>query len=174
MNFLAVTGRVRSDLGSFLPRAARAFEVFTNLLASGTGCVEIFLCVSLDLRSTTPPCRNFVTKLSEVVSQLGLIDRRGKLLGGEEALRLNCARLAIVALRDIENDRVSMQLWRDIAIDGAGGIVLELGDDESPRSLRRMIAADAGLRVVFELVEGNADALPVGFTDTLIAADEGG
>ena len=93
MNFLAVTGRVRSDLGSFLPRAARAFEVFTNLLASGAGCVEIFLCVSLDLRSTAPPCRKFVTKLSEAVSQLGLIDRRGKLLGGEETLRLDCARL---------------------------------------------------------------------------------
>src|SRR5713226_3457162 len=37
-----------------------------------------------------------------------------------------------------------------------------------------MIAADAGLRVVFELVEGNADALPVRFADTLIAADKRG
>src|SRR5580704_3109199 len=174
MNFLAVTGRVRSDLGSFLSRAARAFKVLTNLLASGAGCVEIFLCVSLDLRSTAPSCSNFVAKLSEAVSQLGLIDRRGKLLGGEEALRLNCARLAIVALRDIENDRVCMQLWRDIAIDRAGGIVLELGGYKFASGLGLMIAADAGLRVVFELVEGNADALPVGFTDTLIAADEGG
>src|SRR5580698_4140215 len=103
MNFLAVTGRVRSDLGSFLPRAARAFEVFTNLLTSGARCVEIFLCVSLDLRSTAPACRNFVTKLSEAVSQLGLIDRCGKLLGGEEAVRLDCARLGIVALRNVEN-----------------------------------------------------------------------
>src|ERR1700693_6571665 len=135
MNFLAVTGRVRSDLGSFLPRAARAFEVFTNLLAPGARCVEIFLCVSLDLRSTAPPCRNFVTKLSEAVRQLGLIDGRGKLLGGEEALRLNRARLAIVALGDIENDRVCVQLWRDVAIDGTGGIVLELGGDKSTRSL---------------------------------------
>src|SRR6202167_496468 len=106
MNFLAVAGRVRSDLGSFLPRAARAFEIFTNLLASRAGCVEIFLCVSLDLRSTAPPCLNFVTKLAEPVGQLGLIDGRGKLLRGEEALRLNRARLAIVALGDIENDCV--------------------------------------------------------------------
>src|ERR1700677_3397964 len=174
MNSLAVTGRVRSDLGSFLPRAARAFEIFTNLLASGAGCIEIFLCVSLDLRSTAPPCRDFVTKLSEAVSQLGLIDRCGKLLGGEEALRLDCARLAIVALRDIENDRVSMQLWRDIPIDRARCVVLEPGGYEFASGLGRMIAADAGLRVVFELVEGNADTLPVGFADTLIAADEGG
>src|SRR5271166_4268778 len=174
MNFLAVTGRVRSDLGSFLPRAACAFEVITNFLASGAGCVEIFLCVSLDLRSTAPPCRKFVTKLSEAVSQLGLIDRRGKLLGGEEALRLDCARLAIVALGHIEHDSVCVQLWRDIAIDRTGCIVLKLGRYKFASGLGRMIAADAGLRVVFELVEGNADALPVGFTDTLIAADERG
>src|SRR5580704_1084242 len=172
MNFLAITGRVRSNLGSLLSRAARAFEVFTNLLASGAGRVEIFLCVSFDLRSTAPPCRNFIAKLSEAVSQLGLIDRRGKLLGGEEALRLDCARLAIVALRDIENDRVSVELRRDIAIDRTGRIVLKLGGYKFASRLGRMIATDAGLRVVFELVEGNADALPVGFADTLIAADK--
>src|SRR5580692_8413171 len=137
MDLLAVPRRVRSDLGSLFPRAARTFKVLTNLLASGAGCVEIFLCVSLDLRSTAPPCRNFVTKLSEAVSQLGLIDRRGKLLGGEEALRLDCARLAIVALRNVENDRVSMQLWRDIPIDRAGGIVLKLGGDKLACRLRR-------------------------------------
>ena len=55
-----------------------------------------------------------------------------------------------------------------------GCIVLKLGDDKLARGLRRMIAADAGLRVVFELIEGNADALPVRFADTLIAADKRG
>src|SRR5580692_7413104 len=174
MDLLAVPRRVRSDLGSFFSRAPGAFKVLTNLLAPGTGSVEIFLCVSLDLRSTAPPCRNFVTKLSEAVSQLGLIDRRGKLLGGEEALRLDCARLAIVAFRDIENERVSMQLWCHIPIDRTGCIVLKLGGYKFASGLGQMIAADAGLCVVFELVEGNADALPVGFTDTFIAADERG
>src|SRR5579864_5384350 len=174
MHSLAVTCRVRSDLGSFLSRAASAFEVRTNLLAPGAGCVEIFLRVPLDLRVTAPPCRDFVTKLAEPVRQLRLVDGRGKLLGGEEALRLNRARLAIVALGDIENDCVCVQLWRDVAIDGAGGIVLELGGDKSARSLRRMIAADAGLRVVFELVEGNTYALPMCFAYTLIATDKRG
>ena len=37
-----------------------------------------------------------------------------------------------------------------------------------------MIAADAGLRVAFELVEGNANALAMRFTDALIAADQRG
>ena len=89
MHFLAVTCRVRSDLGSFFPRASGAFKVLTNLLAPGTGSVEIFLCVSLNLRGTAPPCCNFVTKLAEAVRQLGLIDGRGKLLRGEETLRLD-------------------------------------------------------------------------------------
>src|SRR5580704_3373787 len=66
-----------------------------------------------------------------------------------------------------------MKLWRDIAIDRAGCIVLKLGGDKFPSSLGRMIAADAGLRIVFQLVEGNANALSVRFADTLIPADKG-
>src|SRR4029077_11755112 len=114
MDLLAVASRVRRDLGGFLAGAACAFEVFTNLLASGTGCVEVFLGIALDLRGAASPCRDVVTQLPQFVGQLGLIDRRRKLLRGEEALRLDGARLAIVALRDIENDRVGMQLWSNI------------------------------------------------------------
>src|SRR5271157_4074947 len=36
-----------------------------------------------------------------------------------------------------------------------------------------MIPTDAGLRIVFKLVEGNANALSMRFADTIIAADEG-
>ena len=67
-----------------------------------------------------------------------------------------------------------MQLWRDIPFDRTGCIVLKLGGYKFASGLRRTISAYARLRVVFELVEGNADALAVGFTDTLIAADKGG
>ena len=49
--------------------------------------------------------------------------------------------------------------------------MLELGGDKLARGLGRMIATDASLRVVFELVKGNADALPVRFADPFIAAD---
>ncbi len=108
MNLLAVTGRVCRDLGSVLSGAACAFEVLANLLAARTGCVEVFLRVSLDLGGTAPPCGDFVTELAQFVCQLGLIDGRGKLLGGEQALRLNRARLAIVALGNVENDRMCM------------------------------------------------------------------
>ena len=108
------------------------------------------------------------------ICQLRLIDGRGELLRGEETLRLDRTVLVVFSLGDVENDRVCVQLWRDIAIDRAGCIVLKLGSDELTRGLGRMIAADAGLCVVFELVEGNADTLPMRFAHTLIAADKRG
>ena len=61
-----------------------------------------------------------------------------------------------------------MKLGRDIAIDWAGRIVFKLGGYKLPCRFRGMTA---GSCVVFELVQGNADALPVSFADTLIAAD---
>jgi hypothetical protein len=67
-----------------------------------------------------------------------------------------------------------MKLRRDISIDRAGGIVLKLGSYELPCRLGWMIATNAGLCVVFELVESDADALPVRFAYTLIAADKRG
>ena len=140
----------------------------------GTGCVEVLLRVALDLRRAAPPSRDFVTELAKSVGQLGLIDGSGELLRGEEALRLNGAGLAVVALGDVENDSVGMELRRDIAIDRAGGVVLELGGNKFGRGLGRMVAADAGLRVVFELLKGNADALPMRFADTVIATDKRG
>src|ERR1039458_4030847 len=116
MDLLAITGGVGGDLGSFLPGTPRAFEVFANLLAPGTGGVEILSRVALDLRRTAPPCRNFVTELTQPVGQLGLIDGGGKLLRGEEALWLDGARLAIVALGNVKNDRVCVQLRADRTI----------------------------------------------------------
>src|SRR5208282_5235810 len=172
MELVAVPRRVRSDLGSFFPRAARAFQVLTNLLAPRTGSVEVFLRVSLDLRRTAPPGGDFVTELAQTVGQLGLIDGRGELLRGEETLRLDGARLAVVAFGDVENNCVCVELRRDIAIDRAGGIVLKLGGYKPACSLGRMITADAGLRVLFKLIESHADALPVRIANTLIAADK--
>src|SRR5579862_5027805 len=170
MNLLAVTRRVCGDLGRFLPGTARAFEVLTNLLAPGTGSVEVFLRVALDLRCTAPPSGNFVSELAQSEGQLGLIDSRSELLRGEEALRLDGPRLAVVALGNVENDCVCVELWRDISIDGAGCIVLKLSGYKPARGLRRMIPAYAGLCVAFEFVKGNDDTLPVGFANTLIAA----
>src|SRR5450755_2867935 len=173
MNFLVVSRRVRGGLGGFPSGTVRAFEVFANLLAGGAGNVEVSRRVALNRRGTAPSRGDLVSNLAQPAGQLGLIDGRGKLLRGE-ALRLDGARLAVVALGDVENDSASTELRRDIAIDRAGCIAFECGGDKLARGFGRMIAADAGLRVVFELIEGNADALPVRFSDTLIGANKRG
>ena len=103
-----------------------------------------------------------------------MIDGRGELLRSKKAVRLNRTGLAIVALGNIKDNGMGMELWRDIAIDRAGRVVLKLGCDKFARGLGWMIAADAGLCVTFELFKGNSDALPVRFAHTLIAADQRG
>ena len=82
--------------------------------------------------------------------------------------------LAVVALGHIEDDRVGMKLRRNVTIDRAGGVVFKLGGDEFGRRLGRMVSADASLRVVFELLQGDANALAVGRTHIVVAADKRG
>ena len=103
--------------------------------------------------------------MAKAVSQFRLIYGGGELLRGEEALRLNGAGLAVVAFGHVEDDGMGMELRRDIAIDRAGRVVLKLGGNKFARGFGRMVAADAGLRVVFELLKRNADALAVRFAD---------
>src|ERR1700733_3140744 len=150
MNFFAVAGGVRGDLGGFFPGATSALKILTNLLAARTGCVKVLLRVALDFRGTTAANGNFITELSEPVGQLRLINGCGELLRCKEALRLNRSRLAILALGYIEDDSVGMKLRRNVTIDRAGSIMLEFGSNEFRRCLGRMISADACLRVHFK------------------------
>lgn len=69
---------------------------------------------------------------------------------------------------------MGMKLWRSIAVHWPGGIVFKLRHSELARSFSRMIAADPRLRVPLQLVKSYADALPVRFADTFIAADKRG
>src|SRR4051812_12772622 len=117
MDLFAVASRVCCDLGGLLAGAACAFEAITNLLAPGSGCVEIFLGKTLDFRSAAPPSRNLVTQLAHSVGKFGLIDGRGKLLRGKEAMRLDRPWLAVVSFGHVENHHVRVQLWCDIAVD---------------------------------------------------------
>src|ERR1700720_4548268 len=144
---LASTARLRSHPCGKSPwaMAARAFEVLTNLLAARTGCVEVFLPIPFDPGRPPPARRNLVSELAQFVGEFGLINGGGELLRGEDALRLDGARLAVVALGDLENNRMRVQLGRDIAVDWAGCIVLKLGGYKFASGLGRMIAADAGL-----------------------------
>ena len=69
---------------------------------------------------------------------------------------------------------MGMELRGGVTIDGPGRIVLELCGDELSRCLCRMVAADARLCVMFQLLQRDTNAFPVGHTHTIISADKRG
>jgi hypothetical protein len=50
-----------------------------------------------------------------------------------------------------------VELGRGVTVHRAGGVVLELGGDELPGGFGRMVAADAGLCVSLQFVQGDVD-----------------
>ncbi len=163
---------MRGNLSSLPSTAAGALHILTNLLTPRAGSVEVFLGVALNFWRSASANSDFITEILQSVHEFGLIDGGCELLRGEEALRLDCARLTILALGQIEDYRMGMELWGNIPIHRASCIVLEFGGNEFACCLRRMVPADSGLRIVFELFKGGADALAVRFSHPIISADQ--
>ena len=69
---------------------------------------------------------------------------------------------------------MGMELRRGVAIDGPGGVMLELRGDKLPGGFGGMVAADAGLRVPLQFVQSDIDGLAVGLAHAVIAADKRG
>ena len=82
--------------------------------------------------------------------------------------------MAVVALGDVEDHSMGVKLRRGVTVHRAGGVVLEGSRNEFAGRLRRVNIADAGLRVLLQLVERHADALPMRLSYALIAAHKGG
>ena len=82
--------------------------------------------------------------------------------------------MSVVAFGDIEDHSMGVELRRGVAVYRPRGIVLEGSRNEFACRLRRMDVADAGLRVLLQLVERHADALPMRLSYALIAAHKGG
>ena len=139
MDFLPVTGRMRGNLGGLPTVTSGPLQILPNLLTPRTGSVEVFLGVALDLRRSASANGDFIAEILQSVHEFRLIDGGGKLLRSEKALRLDRPRLTILALGQIENDRMGMELWRNIPIHWASCIVFEFGGDEFARSLWRMV-----------------------------------
>jgi hypothetical protein len=163
---------VRGYLGSLLSTAACTLHILTNLLTPRAGSVEVFLGIALDLWRSASANGDFIAEILQAVREFGLIDGGRELLRSEKALRLDRPRLTILALGQIENDGMGMQLWRNIPIHWTSCIMLEFSSDEFARSLWRMVPSDAGLRIVLELFKGCGDALSVRLTHPIIASHE--
>ena len=89
-------------------------------------------------------------------------------------MRLQGPHLSVLALGHIEDDDVRVELRRGVAVHRTGGVMLELGRDKLPGRLGGMIAADAGLRVPLQLIQGDIDGLAVRLAHAVIAADKRG
>src|SRR5436853_5115610 len=79
-------------------------EVVFDLLPSRTGRVEVLLGVPANLRLATFAAVDFVTQGRQPCGQLRSIQRRRIRLASKQFTRLQGSRLAIVALRDVEDD----------------------------------------------------------------------
>jgi hypothetical protein len=87
-------------------------------------------------------------------------------------LRLDGARLAIFTFGDIKDHSMGMELRGNISVYWASCVVLELRCNELSCRFGRVVPADSGLRIVFELFNGCADALAVRLTHPMIASDK--
>ncbi len=177
--FLAVARMVGRDLrrrgsvDSLLP------EMVFDLFPARAGRLQILLRISLDFRLSMLAALQFVAQLFKTQRQLRSVDRRDVALRHEYLVRLQGAHLfpifeTVLALGHIEDHGMGVKLRRRIAIDGPRRVVLEGGGDEFACCLRRMDIADARLRVSLQFPKRRADALPVGFPHTIIAAHESG
>src|SRR5665213_4234825 len=174
MDFLAVAGVMSGNLCGFRPAESASRYGLFDLLAAWAGRFKVLGGVALYVGSAALARFDLVAEIAEPVGQLRLVDSGCKLLAIEVALRLNRASGAIPALGHIEDHGMGMELRGGIAVHWAGGVMLELCHDELAGSFGGMIAADASLRVTLQLRKGDGHGLPVGFADTVIAANKGG
>ena len=104
--------------------------------------------------------------------KLRTIDRRRVLLRFIEFLRLQRPRVAIGGFGHIEDDHMRMKLRRGIPVNRSAAVMLELGDGPRARRLRRDVAADPRLHILFHLIERDLHALPVRLSDAVVAANQ--
>ena len=161
LQFLLVPGAVRCNLSrrgtvhSLLPL------VILHLLPARTRRLQIFPRVTLDLRLSVLAALQLVAELLQARCQLRAVDCRAVVLRGVQLMRLHGAGLPVLALGDIEDNGVGVELRRGVAIDGPGRVVLERRGSELAGRFRGMHVADPCLRVVLDLPQSHTDALPV-------------
>src|ERR1039458_1005845 len=152
-DLLAVTGIVRCDLSCLWPRKAAPRNCFDNLLPAWAGGVKVFLGVALNIRRATPSRLDLITEIPKLIREVGLVHGGRELLRLQETARLQGAHGSIFAFGHIEDDRMGMKLRSGVSVDGASSVMLKRRDDKLPRGLRRVVAADAGLGIVLQLVQ---------------------
>jgi len=174
VKFLAVPRAMGRDLRSSCTFPANFLQVAKDLFPARARCVEIFLAVALNLRLTMFAAFDLITQPVQPQGEFRTIDGCHVLLRLEKTALLKRARLAVLTLRHVEDDRVRVKLGCCVAIHGASSIVLEGRGDEFSGCLRRMDVADAGLGIPLQFSECDADTFAVRVADAVIATHKGG
>jgi len=169
---LGFSSLMSRDLRRHGALSIRFGQIVLDLLATRTGRVEVLTCVASDFRLAAATALYLVAERGQSRCRLGSIDRRGELLRPVQLARLQWTHCTVCRLREVEDDRVGMELRRGIAVHRPGAVVLKQGRYRIAGRFRPAIATEPRLRVRLELLEGDAYALTVRRTDALVAADQ--
>jgi len=171
---LAVAGAMGGDLPGRRAVDPLLPFVILHLLPSRTRRLQILPRVALDLRLAILAALDLVTQLLKTCGQLRAVDRRAVVLRGVQLVRLHRTGLPVLALGDVEDHSMRVELRRGIPRDRPRRVVLEGRGGELAGRLRGMDVADPRLGVVLDLAQGYANALPVRLPHPLIATDKRG
>ncbi len=83
-------------------------EMIFDLLSARAGSLKILPCVPTNFRLPIPSALQFITEAFQTQRQFRAVYRRYISLRNEDFIWLQSARLAVVALRDVEDDSMSM------------------------------------------------------------------
>jgi hypothetical protein len=117
---------------------------------------------------------DFIAQPFEPQSQLGTVNSSCVPLRCKEFMWLQSSRLPVVALCHIEDNGMSVQLWRSIPIDGPGCVVLESCGCEFACSFRQVNITDASLCVLFQFSKRNTHTLAMCFLHAVITTHKRG
>ncbi len=171
---LLVAGMMSRDLRGRRSVDSLLAQMVLDLFPARAGCVQILLCVSPDFRLPVLSAFDLIPEIFKARREFGSVHRGDVSLRDEDLVRLQGARLSVLALRDIEDDSVGMQLRRRVTVNGAGGVMLEGRSDKLACCFRRVNVPQACLREPLQFRQGHSRALPVGQSNPVVTAHKRG
>ena len=163
---------MRGDLCGASTSPTLPLEVVLDLLPTRTRRVEIRLCVAADFRLTTRSALDLVAQRPEAHGELRSIHGGRKLLAAVQLPRLHRPCRSGLGLREIEDDRIRMELGSRVTVDGPRAVVLEGGGNPLSGRLGWTVATHTGLDVALGLAEGHDDTRAMGVADPIVAGDD--
>src|SRR5208282_4244154 len=143
---LSAARLMRRDLRGLGSAPTLFFQVLLDLTAAWTRCLHVLPRVAFDFGLAARTLLDFVTQIFQTQAQLRAIDGRRVLLRTVKLSRSRRARVAVGALRHIEEHHMRVELGGGVTFHGPARVVLELGRNPFTRGFG-LVAAHAGLHI---------------------------